>query len=95
MKNPRQQPQAVQPKLSIDWSRNKTDKEKEAIEFVLRNNVQLVQSILDIIDRYEKEEERAEMTLEAYESPSWAYAQADRNGARRALRKVKSLFNIL
>ncbi len=96
MKNQVRQPRPEQPKkLSTDWYAGKTQKEQEAIEFVLRNNVALIQAVLDVIDRYEKEEDRGETNLTQYDSPAWGYKQADRNGARRALQKVKNLFNIL
>ncbi len=88
-------PAAEHKKLSTDWFAGKNDKDKEAIEFVLRNNVALIQAVLDVIDRYEKEEDRGETNLTQYDSPAWGYKQADRNGARRALQKVKNLFNIL
>lgn len=79
-------------KLSSDWFRDKTPKQKEEIEFVLRNNTTLIQSILDILTRLENEESRSEISSSQYDNPSWAYKQADTNGARRALAKVRALF---
>ena len=40
------------------------------------------------------EEERKETSVKQYEDPSWAYSQADRNGYKRALRKMSSLLSI-
>lgn len=81
-----------QSNLKTDWFRDLSEKEKKDLEFVLRNNTILIQAFLDILTRYEKEEERSEITLDQYDSPSWSHRQADRNGARRALNKVRSLF---
>ncbi len=83
-----------QTKLSIDWFKDKNEKQKTEIDFVIRNNPVLVQSILDILSRYEEEENRSETSSADYDSPSWAYKQADRNGAKRMVRKIKNLFSI-
>lgn len=79
-------------KLNSDWFRNTNSKQKEELEYVLRNNSTLVQSILDILTRYENEELRSQISSSQYDNPSWAYKQADVNGARRALAKVRALF---
>lgn len=81
--------------LSTAWYKGKTDKEKEDIESLLRNNTILVQTFLSLLDQMEEEELRGEITQKEYDNPSWAYKQADRNGARRAINKVKKLFNFL
>lgn len=78
--------------LSADWFKDKSQKDKEAIEFTLRNNPALIQAILDIIDRYDQEQSRTEISLSEYDSPSWGYKQADRNGAKRQLAKFRQLF---
>ena len=38
--------------------------------------------------------ESAELKVEAYDSPNWAYRQAEANGYKRALRDVKKLLTI-
>lgn len=40
------------------------------------------------------EEESKETSTSQYKDPSWAYAQADRNGAKRMVRKLSALFNV-
>lgn len=47
-----------------------------------------------ILDRMESELDSQESDPSQYESPSWAALQADRNGFRRALRKIKKLNNL-
>lgn len=80
------------PRIKTDWLRGKVGKEAEDLEYVIRNNPILIEAFLEILKRYEKEEDRGEITLDQYDSPSWGYKQADRNGARRAYAKVRSLF---
>lgn len=79
-------------KLPQVWSKGLNAKDKEAIEYVLRNNSILIPRLLEIIQEMENEEIRAETDLNEYDSPSWSHKAADRNGARRAYRKIKNLF---
>lgn len=78
--------------FSADWFKGMTKEQQEEIRGTLKNIPFLKETILSIIKRYEDEEIRAETSLAEYDSPSWSHKQADRNGARRALRKVKTLF---
>lgn len=80
------------PKYSTVWFRNKTDKEKEAIRFALENNTTLIDGLLELIYGFMDEENRAEVKLEDYNNPNWAYLQANRNGAKRAYSKIEALF---
>ncbi len=77
-----------------DWFIDVSGKEKDELIYVLQNNPILIQAFLKILDRMEKEEARSETQLSEYDSPSWAYKQADRNGARRIISKVRALFTI-
>lgn len=80
-------------KIMPDWfSREKDPQLREQIIELLSNQL-LRSTFLKILDRIEAEEERMEITLSAYDSPSWAYKQADLNGARRAYSKMRALFN--
>ena len=82
-------------KLPLVWSKGLSPKDVEALEYVLRNNSILIPKLLEIIDQMTEEETSAETTLKEYDSPSWGYKQADRNGARRAFKKVRNLFSYL
>lgn len=79
-------------KLPLAWSKGLSAKEKDDLEYVLRNNKILIGAFLNLLDQMEQEEARADTNLSEYDSPSWSYKQADRNGARRAYRKIKTLF---
>lgn len=80
-------------KIPVIWFKNKSEDEKKSVEYILQNNKILVQALLDIIDQFEQEEDVSGLKLTDYDSPSWSHKQADRNGARRALRKVRTLFS--
>lgn len=77
-----------------DWFIDVSGKEKDELIYVLQNNPILIQAFLKILDRMEKEEARSETQLSEYDNPSWAYKQADRNGAKRIISKVRALFTI-
>lgn len=80
------------PKLNSEWLRDKTPKEQSEISEILQHSTVLKQAFLKILDRMEEQEARQEIQLSDYDSPSWGYKQADRNGAKRAFAKVRALF---
>lgn len=57
-------------------------------EFVKSN-----QKVLDILSEICYTMDTGERVSD-YDSPSWAYKQADRNGYARALRDIQSLLNV-
>lgn len=66
---------------------------KGDLEDLLRNTF-IRSTLLKVINRMMAEEERMETTLAAYDNPSWAYKQADLNGARRAYTKMQGLLDL-
>lgn len=74
------------------WLKGKKKDEQDAILFALKNNTTLIETLKEILYSFEQEEIRAERNLAQYDSPAWAYLQADRNGAMRTLAKVRALF---
>ncbi len=79
-------------KIKTAWFKNKTAREKEEITYVLQNNVLLREALFSILDQMREAEERKEIQSNQYENPSWAYRQADINGAKRILQDVRALF---
>lgn len=80
--------------MNIEWLKQLPDKKlQEDIENLLRNTF-VRETFLGIIMRMQEEEERIETSLKSYDNPSWAYKQADLNGARRAYNKIRSLFDL-
>ncbi len=78
---------------SSAWTKNiKDPKERKELTEVL-DSPYLRNNFLKILDAIQAEEERLETTLDTYDNPSWAYKQADLNGAKRAYNRIRSLFN--
>jgi len=46
------------------------------------------------LDQIEAEEDRVVLNRQIYDNPSWAYLQADNNGAKRILAKMRQKFTI-
>lgn len=81
--------------LPTTWLKGKTKEEIESLTSLLSNSSHLCNELLNILDQLDAEEARAETNLEEYDNPSWSHKQADRNGARRAYRKIKALFKFM
>lgn len=80
--------------ISAKWLENVRDPaERDRIIEVLQNPF-LRDNFLAILDRIEAEEERLELDLDGYADAAWAYRQADLNGAKRAYRKIRTLFKL-
>lgn len=78
-----------------DWTNHLKDPEEKAR---FKKYVYGCKSLLErqnaLIDKMENELDQLETDQSQYDSPSWAALQADRNGFRRALRKIKKLNNL-
>jgi hypothetical protein len=82
--------------LSIAWTKHlPPGKSKEDFEKIIRNSVMVMSRLRDIINEKEQELSRSETTEKDFETPSWAYKQAYRNGQRATLRDLKSLLQFL
>lgn len=81
--------------LPTTWLKGKSKEEIESLVSLLGNSSFLCNEILNILDQLDAEEARAETSLDEYDNPSWSHKQADRNGARRAYRKIRALFKFM
>jgi|TARA_R110000787_G_scaffold166075_1_gene279112 hypothetical protein len=68
----------------------KTKKEKEAVSQSLHSNREGLDRLKEILEPMLKDTTPAA----DYDSPSWAYKQADRNGFNRAVTTVLDLINL-
>lgn len=72
--------------------------DNEADKARFRQHILNSRSVLErqtaILDEIEKELDGQETDQDQYNSPSWAAMQADRNGFRRAIRRIKKLNNL-
>lgn len=78
------------------WIEHIKDKEKQKeFEKLLRNSGISLGRLKDIIQDRLDALERAEVKAEIYDSPNWAYKQADTNGTRRAYMNILQLLSFL
>lgn len=82
----------ARPIASIWISNIKDPKEREEFERFLRYNV-VVDRLIEILSEKERAVDAQETNTTDYDSASWAYKQADRNGYRRCLKQIQELFN--
>lgn len=75
--------------MQIDWTKGLSEDDAEEMRSRIKRSRPLLERLNEILDQYLKEEEV--FTKDSYESPSWAYRAADREGFKRALHKIKLL----
>lgn len=77
--------------MKAAWFKDcKSKKQKEAVAQVLQSNRESLDRLKDILEPMLKDTTPAA----DYDSPSWAYKQADRNGFNRAVTTVLDLINL-
>lgn len=82
--------------LDVTWTKHlRKEEDKKNLELALRNSVVVLGRLYEILEEKERELTSKELSHEAYSNASWAYAQADINGARRVLRDLKKLLRFL
>lgn len=78
-----------------NWSSHLKDPE-DAKRF--RQHIYASKGVLDrlsqMADDWEKELDQQETDTDQYSNPSWAALQADRNGYRRAIRRLKKIITL-
>ena len=78
--------------MKAAWFKDcKTKKEKDAVAQVLQSNIEGLDRLKEILEPMLKDTTPAT----DYDSPSWAYKQADRNGFNRAVTTVLDLINLI
>lgn len=81
--------------MYIAWTKHIEDPaKKEQFVNYLRNNREIFDVALNILNLREKELDFEETSASSYDKPNWDYRQADRNGYRRCLKQMKLLFNL-
>jgi len=78
--------------MQVRWLKVLPQEEREAF----KKRLYSVQDVLEVLDKVlEGLEESVEIArLADYDSPSWAYKQADQNGYIRAIRDVRGLLTL-
>lgn len=82
-------------RIGTDWvSHLKTPEEKEEYARMLQSSIAL-KHFKTLLLNIEKQAESKELDLAEYDSASWAYKQADRNGQRRLTNRLKELLSFI
>lgn len=77
------------------WTQHlQTEEEKEKFIQGLQHSRWLFDRMRTLLDQMETSIEQQELTTKAYDSPNWQYRQADANGCKRMIRKIKNLIDL-
>lgn len=77
------------------WTKHLTDdKEKERFASTVQGSKVLLDRLTDILTEMETQLDRFELDPANYDIANWSYKQADANGSRRILRKIKNLIDL-
>lgn len=83
-------------KLSVDWTKHCKDAEAKAnFEQLVRNSTQVLSRLQSIIKERQTNLSSEENSSTDFDSPSWAYKQAFRNGKRATLNDLDQLLSFL
>jgi hypothetical protein len=82
--------------LPLDWVKHLKDptKREEYIQ-TLRASQTIIERLTTLLEEYEIAIDKTETSLVEYDSPSWAYKQAHRNGQRSTLKYLSDLLRPL
>lgn len=81
--------------MKTRWTSHlKTQEEKDRFESSLRNSRFVLERLEDIMREDLSQMDSLATNMQDYQSPSWAYIQADRNGAKRHLLRYLKLLNL-
>lgn len=78
--------------LATQWFSHLHPSEQEAFKSQVRNSTNVLDRLLQIV--YNKIQSESSSSVIDYDSPSWAYRQADKAGYLRALNELKEIINV-
>jgi hypothetical protein len=74
----------------LQWA--KTDEERQKVTSIVLGGHDVLQLLAKVVEKMIEEHDTNK--LADYDSPSWAYRQADRNGVVRTLKTILTLTNV-
>lgn len=81
--------------MKIDWTKHlKTLAEKERFTNTVNSARPVLERLDDLLSEYQAAGDRKVESINSYDSPSWPYLAADRNGFNRAISTIKALINL-
>lgn len=79
--------------MKTSWTKGLPKDEATEVEDYYNSSTRLRARLVAILDEKLSASETGSLSASAYESPNWAYKQADSVGYKRALREVISLIS--
>lgn len=81
--------------MMSQWTKNLSDpKDKERFQSSILGSRPVLERLQELLDEEEKDLDSSELKEATYDTPSWAYLQAHKNGQRSMIRKIKTLINL-
>lgn len=81
--------------IPLDWVKNLNLKEREDFETHIRNAGRILRRLRELANDRISQVNREVISKRNYESPSWAFLQADANGEIRALEYILNLTDFI
>lgn len=85
----------TQPRLSGKWTERMEPSEASKFKDALFADRYILGRLYAILEEFEESLDNGDLSIDEYNSPSFPYLKADRNGERRGIRKVKQLLSFL
>lgn len=81
--------------MYIEWTSNlRNEDDKRKFEDRVFSAKDVLDRLLEIIEIKEKALDRSETNIDVYNTPSWDYRQAHKNGNRESLSQIKKLIDL-
>lgn len=81
--------------MQTAWTKNlKSDVDQLHFQNSLRGAKKVLERLSDLLDEEEASIDRSELNVDTYDTASWSYKQAHKNGQRAMLRKIKNLITL-
>lgn len=82
--------------IPLDWVKNlKDEQQRSDFEYLVRNSTQVLTRLKEILVEKEQGILSQDLAIQDYDSPSWGYKQAHRNGQRSALKQITDLIGFI
>jgi hypothetical protein len=77
------------------WTKHiSNDEDKERFKSAVLGSKLVLQRLQALMDEMKTDTENQELSTKLYDSPSWAFIQADANGYKRCLKQISKLINL-
>lgn len=77
------------------WTKHiSNDEDKERFKSAVHGSKLVLQRLQALMDEMKSDTENQELSTKLYDSPSWAFIQADANGYKRCLKQISKLITL-